>query len=61
MAQVKNKTKRCEMCEDWLERELKDVSLCDSCLELVAKYKQLWRTTNGKCDNVYRNGDLLRG
>ena len=60
MAQVKNKTKRCEMCMQFMERELKSESICDKCLSLVAKYDSLWRFS-GDRDSVYRNGDLLRG
>ena len=60
MAQVKNKTKRCEMCMQFMERELKDESVCDKCLSLVEKYESLWRFS-GDRDSVHRNGDLLRG
>ena len=42
-AQAKNKTKRCEMCTQFMERELKSESVCDKCLSLVAKYDSLWR------------------
>jgi hypothetical protein len=60
MAQVKNKTKRCEMCMQFMERELKSESICDKCLSLIEKYESLWRFSDDR-DSVYRNGDLLRG
>ena len=59
MAQIKNKTKRCEMCMQFMQRELKDESICDKCLSLIEKYQSLWRFTDDR-DNLYRNGDLLR-
>ena len=46
MAQVKNKTKRCEMCMQFMERELKSESICDKCLSLVGKLKLFWRQNN---------------
>jgi hypothetical protein len=60
MAQVKNKTKRCEMCMQFMQRELKSESICDKCLSLIGKYESLWRFANDR-NSLHSNRDLLRG